>query len=238
MKLSNSNQSVSSSIQWPNAWLMPEDDAKDLKQLNHMSSNVSVSKEDLCDLGISYCEVDNGAFCPPVQDVSWEDDRSLDDLAKAKSSQDHSYANIISLHPEHFSEHATEVQSILQGPIYNVTDLCYVLVGSGFLDVRCSGRWIRIQVRKGDLLTLPEDMYHRFTTTDTIDDVKFFAGQSFVTPLVRIILERQAPHIPPSTNTKRDSTRQSAKYAVNTSSRPNREEESSKSMYIMKIPAV
>lgn len=208
MKSFNISEPVSSSRRWPNAWLMPEEDVKDLKELNRMATNVSVSREDLSDLGISHCEVSNaGDFCCPVRDVPWDSDGVIEDFGMTTICRDHSYANIITLRPEHFAEHGTEDQFIFQGPSHK--DLCYLLFGSGFLDVRHSGRWIRIQVQKGDLLTLPEKMYHRFTSIDTIDEIKYFAGQSICTPLIRIVVEREEPNKQSSTRAKGTNTRSS-----------------------------
>ncbi len=50
-----------------------------------------------------------------------------------------------------------------------------VLDGSGFFDIRDpANKWVRIQVEKGDLITLPAGAYHRFTTDQKVGRFYFF----------------------------------------------------------------
>lgn len=65
--------------------------------------------------------------------------------------------------------------------------ICFKVVVQDVLTFLVFSKWVRIHVKKGDLMTLPEGIYHRFTTdeTDMIHAMRLFVGQPVWTPFNR-----------------------------------------------------
>jgi len=64
----------------------------------------------------------------------------------------------------------------------------FVLAGEGVFDLRSAdGRWLRAEVSAGDLLVVPEGLYHRFFLTDRrqIRCVRLFKDATGWTPIYR-----------------------------------------------------
>jgi len=148
--------------EWPEAWYMTED-VEDQTKENRKDPNEPVSVEVLHSLGISYWKMDADAYEYPVKAVPWDPKDAMDPKLKAlRDDRGYSYADIITIHPDHLPEFEKKIAAFFEEHIHDAEEIRYVLDGSGYFDVRdFNDKWIRIHVKKGDLMTLPEGIYHR-----------------------------------------------------------------------------
>jgi len=109
-------------------------------------------------------------------------------LSQLRDDRGYSYADIISVHPDKLPDYDNKVKAFFEEHIHDAEEIRYILSGSGFFDVRSkTDQWIRIHIKAGDLMTLPEGIYHRFTVdeTDFIHAMRLFKGQPVWTPFNR-----------------------------------------------------
>lgn len=121
--------------------------------------------------------------------VPWDPKDALDPrLSAIRDARGYSYADIITVHPDHLPGYEEKVKSFFEEHIHDAEEIRYIMSGSGFFDVRDSeDKWVRVHIKKGDLMTLPEGIYHRFTTDkdDMIHAMRLFVGQPVWTPFNR-----------------------------------------------------
>lgn len=175
---------------WPEAWYMVKDDeVKNQKCVNKLSPNKVVSVKEMKALGLNYWKMDAETYKYPVKAIPWDPKDATDPrLETLRDDRGYSYADVLTIHPDFLPGFDTHVKNFFTEHIHDAEEIRYILDGSGFFDVRDPlDRWIRIHVKKGDLMTLPEGIYHRFTCdeTDFIHAMRMFIGVPCWTPINR-----------------------------------------------------
>lgn len=175
--------------EWPEAWVMTEGECKDQFAPNKQEPNVPVTVEDMQKLGICYWKLDADSYTYPTKAIPWDPKDATDPkLVKLRDDRGYSYADIITVHPDHLPGFEEKLKAFFEEHIHDAEEIRYILGGSGYFDVRnLDDKWIRIHVKKGDLMTLPEGIYHRFTCDEKniIHAMRLFIGQPIWTPFNR-----------------------------------------------------
>lgn len=143
---------------FPEAWIIP-DDVEDQYADNKMEPNVPVTAADLKKIGVLYWKMDDvDKYEYPIKAIPWDPKDALDPkLKQLRDDRGYSYADIITIHPDHLPEFEKKQKAFFEEHIHDAEEIRYILGGSGYFDVRdLQDRWVRILVKKGDLITLPE----------------------------------------------------------------------------------
>lgn len=109
-------------------------------------------------------------------------------LAAIRAARGYSYQDTIEVSPSTLPDYETKIKAFYEEHLHSDEEVRYCLAGSGYFDVR-DGRdaWIRVAVRAGDLIVLPEGIYHRFTLDERnyIKVNRLFVGEPVWTPYNR-----------------------------------------------------
>mmetsp|Transcript_2945 Transcript_2945/g.3248 ORF Transcript_2945/g.3248 Transcript_2945/m.3248 type:complete len:255 (+) Transcript_2945:46-810(+) len=174
--------------EWPEAWLMTNN-LKDRKAENRMMPNIPIGAAVLRQIGLSYWKMDAEKYTYPTTSVPWNPNNSMDPkLSQIRNDRGYSYADIITIHPDHLIGYEEKINSFFKEHIHDAEEIRYVVGGSGYFDVRDKeDRWVRIRFKKGDLMALPEGIYHRFTkdSTNIIHLMRLFIGHPIWTSFNR-----------------------------------------------------
>jgi 1,2-dihydroxy-3-keto-5-methylthiopentene dioxygenase len=126
-----------------------------------------------------------GVLCWRMDADAYPSDPKLKAIRKVRG---YSYEDLISVSPETLPGYDEKIKSFYEEHIHSDEEIRYVLDGSGYFDVRdMEDRWIRIATKKGDMIVLPEGIYHRFTLDEGnyIKALRLFVGEPVWTPYNR-----------------------------------------------------
>jgi 1,2-dihydroxy-3-keto-5-methylthiopentene dioxygenase len=138
------------------AWYMAEEDESvDQREPRRQTPNKPCSAETLLALGVMSWELDADAY---------ENDPKLEEIREERG---YSYKDVITVSPDKLPNYEAKLKSFFEEHMHTDEEIRYILEGSGYFDVRDKGdQWIRIAMGKGDMITLPAGIYHRFTLDD------------------------------------------------------------------------
>lgn len=149
------------------AWYMDSSDEDQRKQ-HKLNPNRPVSMEDLKKLGVFHWKLNADLY---------ETDPELD---KIRKEQGYSYMDIITIHKDTLPNYEDKLKMFFEEHLHLDDEIRYILEGRAYFDIRDKeDRWIRISMGKGDLITLPAGIYHRFTLDETnyTKAMRLFVGE-------------------------------------------------------------
>uniref|UniRef100_UPI00398EBD35 acireductone dioxygenase n=1 Tax=Pristiophorus japonicus TaxID=55135 RepID=UPI00398EBD35 len=157
------------------AWYM-DGSVDDQRKPHRQQPNVAVNMQELGQCGVFYWKLDADKY---------EDDP---ELQKIRKERNYSWMDIITIHKDALPNYEEKIKSFFQEHLHLDEEIRYFLDGSGYFDVRDEDdKWIRIAMKKGDMITLPAGIYHRFTLDENnyVKVMRLFTGEPVWTPYYR-----------------------------------------------------
>ncbi|KAM8834150.1 acireductone dioxygenase [Synchiropus picturatus] len=149
------------------AWYMDGSD-EDQRKPHKLDPNQPVSLAVLEKLGVFHWKLDADIY---------ETDPKLKQLREERG---YSYFDIITIHKDKLPNYEEKLKMFFEEHLHLDDEIRYILDGRAYIDVRDKeDRWIRISMSKGDLITLPAGIYHRFTLDETnyTKAMRLFVGE-------------------------------------------------------------
>lgn len=157
------------------AWYMDESTA-DPRKPHRAQPDRPVSLEQLRTLGVLYWKLDADKY---------ENDPELEKIRKMRN---YSWMDIITICKDTLPNYEEKIKMFFEEHLHLDEEIRYILEGSGYFDVRDKeDKWIRISMEKGDMITLPAGIYHRFTLDEKnyVKAMRLFVGEPVWTPYNR-----------------------------------------------------
>ncbi|XP_056446091.1 acireductone dioxygenase [Gadus chalcogrammus] len=149
------------------AWYMDSSD-EDQRLPHKLSPNQPVSLDELKKIGVLHWKLNADMY---------ENDPELE---KIRKDQGYSFSDVITIQKETLPNYEEKLKMFFEEHLHLDDEIRYILDGQAYFDVRSvCNRWIRIAMGKGDLITLPAGIYHRFTLDQTnyTKAMRLFVGE-------------------------------------------------------------
>ncbi|XP_075856638.1 acireductone dioxygenase isoform X1 [Microcebus murinus] len=101
------------------------------------------------------------------------------ELEKIRRERNYSWMDIITITRDKLPNYEEKIKMFYEEHLHLDDEIRYILDGSGYFDVRdAEDKWIRIAMEKGDMITLPAGIYHRFTVDEKnyVKAMRLFVG--------------------------------------------------------------
>ena len=155
------------------AWLIDETKQEDLRNDLQHHEVKWVSSSELDEIGVLRWKLDGEAV-----------NSELEEICKARNYKNRDEKEI----GTHLPNYTELTKTFATEHLHADEEIRYVLKGSGYFDVRNKkDEWVRIHVTKGDLIILPEGIYHRYVPdiTNYIHVMRLFQEEPKWTPINR-----------------------------------------------------
>lgn len=166
-----------------------DDHVTDQTAENRRTPNKPAAAEVLFNLGVLSFRVPLEGFTYPQKAVPWQPDGIMDPvLKKIRDTRGYNYADIITCSEECLPNYHEKLKDFFTEHIHSDEEVRYIVGGSGYFDVRdIEDKWIRIKMEAGDLMVLPEGLYHRFSMDQKnyTHAMRLFKGVPIWTPINR-----------------------------------------------------
>lgn len=119
-KLKMEDYPMSPDEAWPEAWLMP-DEVENQCSPNRLEPNVPVSAEQMRELGICYWKMEDvDKYEYPTKAIPWDPKDAKDPKLQAlRDARGYSYADIITVHPDHLPEFEKKIAAFFEEHIHD-----------------------------------------------------------------------------------------------------------------------
>merc|ERR1711964_228519 len=150
------------------AWIM--DDSQEDQRLPHMTDPPQfVSMDELQErCGVEYFQ------------INADDYQNDQTLQKIRRERGYSYEDTITVNKDKLPAYESKIQMFFEEHLHTDEEIRLFLDGEGYFDARDNqGRWVRIEMVKGDMIVLPAGIYHRFTPgpSDYVKANRYFIGE-------------------------------------------------------------